>query len=608
MRQRIDAAPTPGQTVGPFFGFALPYAGGTELVAAGAPGRDPPARHGARRRTATRCPTPCSRSGRPTRTAGRRSDAGLAAPRRLHLHRLGPRARPTATGRYSFTTRAPGRDEPERRRSSRSPSSPAGCWTGCSPGSTCPTTPLLAADPLLSSVPTDRRATLVAADDADGSRASTSGCRASGRPSSSPIARGLSAWPTCFWPGDERAGDVFGRGRPAPRWCASSRPGWRAGRRRRRPGRSVRADLGALVGRGGPRALAGAARGRRQPRHPAARPAARPSCDDPEAGRWLHRGLTSQDVLDTALMLVRARRRRAASRVDLDAQVGRARRRWPSEHRDTLMAGAHPDPARRADHLRPQGRAVARTACSTRATQLAGRAAPVAARRRRRHPRRHRRAGAARRRAEPVAATRSVVTEAAASWSSRAALAHHPRRRHPPRRRPGRAPPTPGAGSPTTCSCSAAPRSASWPSRRRPRRLVDDAAQGEPGARPCWCAGPRSPPRPAAPAAPGRRRAGRRARRRRLARRVGDAARRWRGAPLAAASQTTELLAGLQVDADRWPRTPMPPASRPARRAARDGRASAASRSTGARRRTCGATDALVDAVLDARTAPEAPA
>jgi protocatechuate 3,4-dioxygenase alpha subunit len=32
------SGPTPGQTVGPFFGFALPYAGGAELVPPGQPG------------------------------------------------------------------------------------------------------------------------------------------------------------------------------------------------------------------------------------------------------------------------------------------------------------------------------------------------------------------------------------------------------------------------------------------------------------------------------------------------------------------------------------------------------------------------------------------
>ncbi|CAI9407727.1 protocatechuate 3,4-dioxygenase subunit alpha [Nocardioides sp. T2.26MG-1] len=34
----MSLAPTPGQTVGPFFGFALPYAGGDRLVPPGQPG------------------------------------------------------------------------------------------------------------------------------------------------------------------------------------------------------------------------------------------------------------------------------------------------------------------------------------------------------------------------------------------------------------------------------------------------------------------------------------------------------------------------------------------------------------------------------------------
>jgi protocatechuate 3,4-dioxygenase alpha subunit len=33
-----DLVPVPGQTIGPFFGFALPYAGGSELVPPGSPG------------------------------------------------------------------------------------------------------------------------------------------------------------------------------------------------------------------------------------------------------------------------------------------------------------------------------------------------------------------------------------------------------------------------------------------------------------------------------------------------------------------------------------------------------------------------------------------
>lgn len=34
----MTLAPTPGQTVGPFFGYALPYAGGAQLVSADRPG------------------------------------------------------------------------------------------------------------------------------------------------------------------------------------------------------------------------------------------------------------------------------------------------------------------------------------------------------------------------------------------------------------------------------------------------------------------------------------------------------------------------------------------------------------------------------------------
>ena len=62
----------------------------------------------------------------------------VAAPRRLDVHRLGP----GRDRRRRATTRSPpstGADRAGRgRRSSRSPSSPAACSTGCSPGPTCP--------------------------------------------------------------------------------------------------------------------------------------------------------------------------------------------------------------------------------------------------------------------------------------------------------------------------------------------------------------------------------------------------------------------------------------------------------------------------------------
>ncbi len=58
---------------------------------------------------------------------------------------------------------------------------------------------------------------------------------------------------------------------------------------------------------------------------------------EPTASRWLHRGLTSQDVLDTALVLgLREAVRRVL--VELDRQVG-AVARLAVEHRDTVMAG-----------------------------------------------------------------------------------------------------------------------------------------------------------------------------------------------------------------------------------------------------------------------------
>ena len=42
--------PTPGQTVGPFYGYALPYAKDRELLAPGSPGLHPSAGHRLRRR------------------------------------------------------------------------------------------------------------------------------------------------------------------------------------------------------------------------------------------------------------------------------------------------------------------------------------------------------------------------------------------------------------------------------------------------------------------------------------------------------------------------------------------------------------------------------
>ena len=87
----VTLAPTPGQTVGPFFGYALPFPRRQRAGAARHAGRGAAARHGCTTAPATRCRTRSSSSGRPTRTARScRRPARCAATAR-HLHRLGSR-------------------------------------------------------------------------------------------------------------------------------------------------------------------------------------------------------------------------------------------------------------------------------------------------------------------------------------------------------------------------------------------------------------------------------------------------------------------------------------------------------------------------------------
>ena len=79
--------------------------------------------------------------------------------------------------------------------------------------------------------------------------------------------------------------------------------------------------------------------------------------DNPTAAAWLHRGLTSQDVVDTALMLM-AQDAVAQLQVEIRGQAERLAvlADDPPRHPD---GRPHAHPARRADHVRPQGRAVA---------------------------------------------------------------------------------------------------------------------------------------------------------------------------------------------------------------------------------------------------------
>jgi len=97
---------TPGQTVGPFFGYALPFAGGADLV--------PPATPGALRLSGL----VLDGAGEPVPDAlielWQRDADGRVVRRPGSMHRDGwtftgwGRAATDATGRYSFTTLEPG--------------------------------------------------------------------------------------------------------------------------------------------------------------------------------------------------------------------------------------------------------------------------------------------------------------------------------------------------------------------------------------------------------------------------------------------------------------------------------------------------------------------
>ena len=74
------------------------------------------------------------------------------------------------------------------------------------------------------------------------------------------------------------------------------------------------------------------------------------------AGKWIHYGLTSSDVVDTALCSTLT----AAADLLVDAASGLidVLKRRALEHRDAAMVGPHPRRACRADHVRRQARPV----------------------------------------------------------------------------------------------------------------------------------------------------------------------------------------------------------------------------------------------------------
>lgn len=157
---------TPGQTIGPFYGYALPYAGDAELVPGGHP--DAVRLHGTVRDGAGE-PVPdalleiwqADPQGRVPQVAGSLRRDGWT------FTGFG-RAAVDAEGRYSFTTLRPGATEEGRAPFFAVTVFARGLLDRLLTRAYLPGDPALASDPLLSSLPEDRRTTLLATEDEHG--------------------------------------------------------------------------------------------------------------------------------------------------------------------------------------------------------------------------------------------------------------------------------------------------------------------------------------------------------------------------------------------------------------------------------------------------------
>lgn len=166
MSPRTTLPPTPGQTVGPFYGFALPYAGSNELF--------PPGHPGAIRLHGT------VRDGRGDPVPDAlleiwQADQHGAVPQQPgSLRRDGftftgwGRASTDQTGTYSFTTVLPGPTEDGGAPFIAMTVFARGLLNRLFTRIYLPDHPALTSDRLLSSLPADRRETLVATPAADG--------------------------------------------------------------------------------------------------------------------------------------------------------------------------------------------------------------------------------------------------------------------------------------------------------------------------------------------------------------------------------------------------------------------------------------------------------
>jgi protocatechuate 3,4-dioxygenase alpha subunit len=158
---------TPGQTVGPFFGYALPYAGGESLV---------PKDH----EHAVRLHgTVLDGAGQPIPDAlleiWQSDQNGEAVHRPGSLHRDGytftgwGRTATDNIGHYSFTTLLPARHEPGRAAFIAMTVFARGLLDRLFTRVYLPDPAAVASDPFLLSLPPDRRATLLARREDDGS-------------------------------------------------------------------------------------------------------------------------------------------------------------------------------------------------------------------------------------------------------------------------------------------------------------------------------------------------------------------------------------------------------------------------------------------------------
>ena len=141
-----------------------------------------------------------------------------------------------------------------------------------------------------------------------------------------------------FWPGAERAGDLF-TDAALLRAMVTVESAWLAALVDLKVADpAAAADLGGLVDSGDVETLSAQAEQGGNPVIPLlGLLRSRLQGDDPAAARWLHRGLTSQDVLDTAIVLC-LRETGERLRGEITGQVT-ALVRLAHDHRGTLMAG-----------------------------------------------------------------------------------------------------------------------------------------------------------------------------------------------------------------------------------------------------------------------------